>query len=79
METDNLQPEHHEVIGQLASCPATSFHEYLVSDKIKNILVKSEIEFIEQDSIVITCKLHLTFSVSNHQPDAQHPSMKFRY
>ena len=47
METDNLQLEHHEVIGQLASCPATSFHEYLVSDKIKNILVKSEIESIE--------------------------------
>ena len=47
METDNLQLKYHEVIQQLASCPATSFHEYLVSDKIKNILDKSDIGFIE--------------------------------
>ena len=47
METDNLQPKYREVIQEIASCPATSFHEYLVSDRIKNILVRSEIDFIE--------------------------------
>jgi putative aminopeptidase FrvX len=45
--TESLGSEHHEIIQRLSRCPATSFHEYLVSREIQNILLEGGIQSIE--------------------------------